>query len=206
LSRSILSKSRWLSFVVLAACALPLPAAAQSYSDGHKFLEAVEKKKSEEVTDMLAATGGSVLINSRDLASNRTALHIVVQRRDETWLNWLLRRGANPNISDNKGVSPLLLACRLGFIPGVEALVKATAGVDEPSSAGETPLIYAVHSRNIPLMRVLLEAGANPDRADNSGRTARDYAKLDQGTLLAEIERNAKNTRTASSRNYGPSL
>jgi len=170
---------------------LPAPAAAQ-FSDSYKFLEAVKKKEGQEVTDMLAE-GSPSLINTRDVTSGEAALHIVTARRDLTWMQFLIAKGANVNIRDNRGVTPLVVAANLNFIEGVELLISSGARVDETNNAGETPLITAVHNRNIPMMRVLLKAGANPDRADNSGRSARDYARLDaNGALLNVIESDAK--------------
>jgi len=198
--------------VLLVFAALSIwagPAAAQNYSDGYKFLQAVEKKDGEAAMELLDAPGSTV-INARDVANGRTALHIAVERRDMTWLNFLTQRRANPNLADNRGVTPLMRATQLGFHEGIAALVKAGARVDEPNSAGETPLISAVHRRDIPLMRVLLEAGANPDRTDNSGRSARDYAMLDgpQSSVMTEIERSAKTEggSRGSGEVYGPSL
>jgi len=187
--------------------ALSTPAAGQTRSEGHKFLQAVEKKDSRAINELLNAPG-STLINSRDLATNRTALHIMVEQRDQTWLEFLLKRGADPNLADNRRVTPLLLACRTGFLAGVQTLVKGGARVDEPNSAGETPLIYAVHSRDTELMRILLQAGANPDRTDNTGRSARDYARLEglQSRVWAELERSAKPSSARSSSSYGPSF
>ena len=185
----------------------PTPALAQ-FSESYKFLEAVKKKEGQEVTDMLAE-GSSSLINTRDLTSGESALHMVTKRRDLTWMQFLIAKGANVNIRDAKGGTPLVLSSNLGFIEGVELLVKHGARVDEGNIAGETPLIGAVHNRNIELMRILLKAGANPDRADNSGRSARDYAKLDSKstTLLAEIEANAKPKNPAGkAKSYGPVL
>ena len=141
-------------------------------------------------------------------SSASTALHIVIERRDLTWLNFLLAKGADPNLADSKGVTPLLLAVRMGFVEAVDALVKNHARLNDSNDAGETPLISAVHARNIPMMRVLLQAGADPDHTDNSGRSARDYAKLDgaDSAVLAELVKNAKTGRGASAGSYGPSL
>lgn len=196
----------------MAAALLALsivPAAAQNYSDGYKFLQAVEKKDGKTAIEMLDRPG-STLINSRDVSNGRTALHIAVERRDMTWINFLSQRGANANLADNRGTTPLMRATQLGFHEGIEALVKAGARVDEANDAGETPLISAVHRRDVALMRVLLSAGADPDRADNSGRSARDYAGLAgaNSPTLAEIERSAKDVgaRQAASGVYGPSL
>ena len=194
---------------LMALVAGAVPAAAQNYSDGYKFLQAVEKKDGTAAIALLDAPGSTV-INSRDVTNGRTALHITVERRDMTWLNFLTQRHANPNLADNRGVTPLMRATQLGFHEGIEALVKAGAHVDEPNSAGETPLISAVHRRDIALMRVLLKAGADPERTDNSGRSARDYARLEgaQSSTLAEIERSATDAggRQASAEAYGPSL
>ena len=203
--------SLWRSIVggiIAAVLVLGAPVAAQSYSDGFLFLKAVQDKDVEKADELLGKPG-SVLINSRDLTSGRTGLHIATDRRDVVWLVYLLNRKANPNIADNRGVTPLMRASRIGFFEGVEALVKAGAQVDTPSDTGETPLISAVLRGDTQMMRILLEAGANPDRTDNSGRSARDYARLDgRGSkTLAEIERSAKATAgDAEAEVYGPSF
>jgi len=194
-----------------ALLALGAPAAAQTYSPGYKFLEAVEKKDVAEVEKLLGKPG-STLINSRDITDGHTALHIAAQRRDIVWLVYLANKGANPNIADNHGVTPLTLASTLGFFEGVAALIKAGARVDEPNEAGETPLITAVHRRDTQMMRVLLAAGADPDRSDNSGRSAREYAALegDKSRTMEEIERHASDAAKPASREsgevYGPSF
>lgn len=196
--------------VILAAlaCAIVLagPARAQ-FSDSYKFLEAVKKKDGFVVTEYLNEPG-TTIINTRDLVTGDTALHIVTQRRDVAWIRFLAQKGADPNISNKKGVTPIALAASLGFVDGVDALISVGARVDEPSQTGETPLIAAVHRRDIQMMRVLLKAGANPDRADNSGRSARDYAALDGSSspTLAEIRNSAKPQQQQNQKVYGPSF
>lgn len=196
------------ALLVPAALATPMPAAAQFYSDGYRFLEAVEKSDGEAATQLLDEPG-STIVNSRDITTGDSGLHITIARRDLLWTRFLLQRKANPNIRNNNGVTPLSLAVQLGFHEGVETLVDKGAQVDVANSAGETPLISAVHRRDTQLMRILLEGGANPDRTDNSGRSARDYASLPgvSSAILAEIERSAESEQErAASRSYGPSL
>ena len=187
----------------LASLALAAPAPAQFMSDGYKFLEAVRKKDGNAVTDALEQPG-STLINTRDVTSGETGLHIVTNRRDLTWMQFLIAKGANVNLRDARGVTPLVAAVNANFIEGVELLVSKGARLDESNNAGETPIITAVHNRNLALMRILLKAGADPDRADNSGRTARDYARLGGGVLLTEIEANAKPKGDGRPKTYGP--
>lgn len=200
------------SFVLAVLLALglaaPIPAAAQ-FSDSYKFLEAVRKKDGEKVTSMLAE-GSSSLVNTRDYTSGESALHIVTKRRDLTWMQFLIAKGANVNLRDAQGATPLVTAASLGFVEGVELLVKYGARTDESNNTGETPLMTAVHNRNIPMMRVLLKAGADPDRADNSGRSARDYAALapNASSLLSEIETNAQSKDKAgkTAKSFGPRI
>lgn len=195
-----------LTMAVLLAggLAVAVPAQAQ-FSDGYKLLEAVKKLDGTKVTDMLADP--SVSVNTRDVTSGETALHIVVQKRNKVWVDFLLQQGANPNIADSKGVTPLMLAANLGFLEAVQSLVTGGARVDIADQTGETPLISAVHRRDAALVRALLKAGANPDRADNSGRSARDYAELDGrgGAILTEIEAAAKvKNGSGTAKVFGP--
>ncbi|MDE8653148.1 ankyrin repeat domain-containing protein [Novosphingobium sp. H3SJ31-1] len=191
--------------VLVGMACLASPAQAQ-FSDGYKFLDAVRKKEGQKVEDALNEPG-TTIINTRDVSNGETALHIVTQRRDLTWLQYLAGRGANVNARDGRGQTPLQIATSLGWREGVEYLVGRKAKLDETNNAGETPLISAVHQRDTALMRILLEAGADPDRADNSGRSARDYAKLDGkgSALLQAIDTYAKKgAKAASQATYGP--
>jgi len=204
-------KVRWRSAALAAAMAggvmLASPAGAQ-FSTGYKFLEAVKKKDGQEVTDMLASPASTV-VNTKDVSTGDTALHIVVARRDPVWIRFLAAKGANVNARNNKGETPLQLASNLGFAEGVEVLLKLGAKVDDANSTGETPLIAATHRKDAAMARVLLKAGANPRRNDNSGRSALDYATLDgrSNPVLAEIENAAKEgAAKPKTQIYGPKL
>lgn len=190
--------------MIIISAAAPAPAVAQGYSEGHKFLTAVEKRERNEVIE-LAGEPGSTVINARDVTSGRSAMHIVVGRRDLEWVQLLLALKANPDIADNRGVTPLMLAVQQGWLEGMQQLLVGKVRVDATNATGETPLIYAVHRRDSGMIRALLKAGANPDRADNSGRTARDYARIAGPTLLDVIESNATTSSGQSSAEvYGP--
>lgn len=195
--------------VVLGAAgiAMAVPAAAQNYSQGYKFLQAVDKREMADAIELLEKPGSTV-VNSRDITSGRTALHIVVARRDLTWMNFLKERGANPNIKDGSGTSPLMLASQLGFTEGLQALIGMGARVDDANDAGETPLILAVHRRDVGMIRTLLAAGGNADRADASGRSARDYAQTSSGAVRAVLSQdNAQTSAPApAAQTYGPSF
>lgn len=192
----------------LIGALLATPVAAQMFSDGYEFLKAVKDRDGEAVTEALNEPG-TTIVNTRDITTGETAMHIVTQRRDALWIRFLAQRGANPNIPNKKGVTPLQLAVTMGFIEGVEELIKHGAEVEVTDSSGETPLISAVHRRDTALVRLLLANKADPDRADNSGRTARDYAQLMIGnnSMLAEFERaDAERGEKGEAGDYGPSF
>lgn len=188
------------------ALALPGTAGAQVMSVGYKFLEAIKKKDGEAVEKALADS--TTIINTRDVTTGDSALHLVAQRRDYTWLNFLLYKGANANIRNDRGVTPLGIAVSLSWPEGAQLLIDRGARVNDPDNNGETPLIAAVHQRNIELVRLLLKAGADAARADNSGRSARDYAALlgSESAIANEIEASAKAAAQRKKNSYGPSF
>jgi ankyrin repeat protein len=169
---------RLLSVAVIGLAMVTTPAAAQ-FSDSYKFLKAVRDQKGQEVTEMLGDKG-STLINTRDIKSGEAALHIVIKRRDATWVNFLLAKGAKADIRDNAGDTPLLMAARIGFVDAVPLLIGQRANVNEANGRGETALILAVQNRDLAMVRQLVALGADPALKDSViGMSARDYAVRD---------------------------
>jgi len=194
--------------LALAALVAPLPAAAQ-FSESYKFLDGVRKKDGDVVNDMLNKPSTQI-VNTRDITTGDTALHIVTARRDLVWMQFMVAKGANVNARNAKGETPLEIAAELGFVEGVDFLISVGAHVDETNNTGSTPLIDAVSRRDLDVVRSLLHAGANPDRPDNSGRSARDYATLDgkESPILSEIDSSTKahGGESAAHKTYGPSF
>jgi ankyrin repeat protein len=206
MAQILLKKTFFLSLtaglIVPAAFGVVAPAAYAQFSDSYNFLKAVKDRKGEEAEKFLSEPG-SVIINTRDGSTGETALHIVIQRRDSTWLGYLLQKGANPNLADKKGTTPLMLATQLGYVDGIDWLVRKKAVVDQTNRSGETALILAVQLRNPEAVRALLKAGANPDKTDSrAGYSARDYAKQDgrASAIAAIIESNGKADTSATTK------
>ena len=200
----------WLSAGRAAALALALlsPVAAQAqFSDSYNFLKAVKDADGQKVTDLVQKPGSTV-INSRDVTSGETALHLVIARRDNTWLSFLLAKGANPNLADNRGNTPLMNAVQARFEDGVRTLLSSGAQIDKTNGSGETPLIRAVQLRDIGLVRLLVAQGANADKRDTiAGMSARDYAERDARTSgIVEVLTAAKPKAAPSGPVQGPTF
>lgn len=177
------------AFASLSICAVPAYAAASASS---AFLSAVRDGDGDKVTAELAKTATArTIINTRDPSTGETALHIVAKRRNLTWLNFLLQKDADPNIRDNSGSTPLMIATQLSWGEGIELLLGRRASIDLANNLGETPLIRAVLNRDLATVRLLLLNGADPARHDiGAGLSARDYAKRDPraSLILREID------------------
>lgn len=194
------------AWIAVAAISFSVPAAAQ-FSDSYSFLKAVDDRDGEEANKFLNRPG-TVIINTRDISTGRGALHIVVERKDSTWLAFLLQKGANPDVRDKEGLTPLMLATQLRFVDGVRILLAKNADVNDTNKQGETALIRAVQFRDAELVRLLLANGADPDRTDTlAGLSARDYAQRDRraASILAEIEKaDADKKPETEGRFFGP--
>ena len=191
--------------LALAIVAAASPVTAQQQSEGYKFLQAVRDAKGNEVLEILNKPG-STIINTRDRTNGEGALHIVVNRGDETYLRFLLQKGADANMRDSRGNTPMLLAVNKGLNGLIPILIAAKANPNSGNAAGETPLIRAVQNRDLATIRVLLANGADPDQADIiAGMSARDYAARDArnpaiNKVLAETPKKARRAAVAGPR------
>lgn len=165
--------------LILAAMLLAAPVAAQQQSESYKFLSAVREAKGNDVIAALDRPG-STIINTRDVTTGEGALHIVIKRQDATYLRFLLQKGADANLRDGRGNTPLLLAVQSGQGDMIPILVAAKANPNLSNQSGVTPLILATQTRSIDMVRQLLAAKADPDQVDRvAGQSARDYASAD---------------------------
>lgn len=169
------------------ALAWALPAAAQ-FSDSYNFLKAVRDADGDKATQLLSKPGAPVL-NTRDPNTGESALHIVIKAHNDTWVAFLLSKGALPDQKDRQGNTPLHIAALAGDPTAANYLLGQRAKIDPTNNNGETPLILAVHRRDLVVTRALIDAGANPKIADTiAGKSALDYAKEDpRGAAILKI-------------------
>ncbi|MAW98659.1 MAG: hypothetical protein CMN72_03225 [Sphingomonas sp.] len=180
----------------LAATAAPM-ASAQNFSEGYTFLKAVRDADGNKVTSIVNEPGQRI-INTTDPNTGDGALHIVTRRSDAAYLQFLLAKGADPNIRNHAGETPALIAVQTAFVRGLELLSAANANFNLADRSGQTPLILAVQMKTVPvpvrlkMIDILMKGGADPNQTDNiAGLSARDYAARETRSpaLLEAIEK-----------------
>jgi ankyrin repeat protein len=175
---------------LLLACAAP---AMAQFSDSYNFLKAVREADGNEAMKYLNKPGAPVL-NTRDPSTGETALHISVKAHQDSWVGFLLNKGARPDIKDRDGNTPMHYAALFGDPTALGYLISVSANVNAINNNGETPLILAVHRRDPAVVQQLVDAGADPKIADTiAGKNALEYARDDsRGAAVLKILQDAQ--------------
>lgn len=157
-----------------------------------------EKKLNEELLNILSSTGNNytenlerflldnkdnhdlkTVLNLRRGESGLTILHALssVANKDKDYDNavgLLLKAGADPNIHNDRGQTPL--HCANGY-NSIASLLKAGANPNQQDNQGKTPLHYAAKiGLDKKSMNLFLESRAKLDILDKQGKTPLDIA------------------------------
>ncbi len=92
-----------------------------------------------------------------------SALHICAQNEALHFLKCIIEKGANVNIKNSQGNTPLFEAIRYyGDKEFIQALIDAGANINEQNNDGDTPMIFATRMQRKEAIELLYKAGANP--------------------------------------------
>jgi cytohesin len=114
----------------------------------------------------------------------RSLLGWAAQMGDAVTAAALLAAGANPNLADGAGFTPLMYAVSLGHAPVIEALLKARPDLSLRSGGGKGLGRLAVETGSAEIVQALLKAGADFNAADPDERSPVLVAA--QGVSFAE--------------------
>ena len=99
---------------------------------------------------------------------------------NETTVRNLLKSGADVNLSDIDGKTPLHLVCGAGTETSnfdiLQILLMNGANVNAKDNKDQTPLFIACENDNLELVRLLLSAGCKPDVITANGNSAMKIA------------------------------
>lgn len=136
---------------------------------------------------ILGAADSSLLnaheVASKDAAANQTPQPPLGQIGSEDQAASLattvalLEHGADPNIPDALGQTPVFRACSVGGkTEHLKLLLQRGADVNACSRVGDTPLVIASQRSLEDMVAALLDAGADPNRRSLAGATALHWA------------------------------
>jgi hypothetical protein len=89
----------------------------------------------------------------------------------------LLEEGADPNIRDKDGNTPLHFAASKDCAEVARLLLEHGADPNAQDKNGETPLHIAASEGHVDVVRLLLERGADPSIRNRDGKTPLDIAR-----------------------------
>src|SRR3990167_1677409 len=108
-----------------------------------------------------------------------------------TRVKQLLAAGADPNIADNHGNTPLHHGSYNGHLEVVKKLLRGSddgVGADPNivNMSDKTPLLWASRNGHLEVVRELLSVGADPNIADNNGDIAAGVAAGNRKLKIVE--------------------
>jgi ankyrin repeat protein len=109
---------------------------------------------------------------------------------DPNMVRTLIRHGADVNVRDDQGLTPVMLAAARGNDGTLKALIAARGKVNPTTDEGETALMFAAQEGHTNAANVLLSAGANVAARDVRGKSASDHAFGPGAPALRRILRN----------------
>lgn len=121
--------------------------------------------------------------------SGNNVLHDAVSRKDVGLVEFLISRGADTEVQNHRGNTPLIVAAKIGACEVIEILLQHRANINGVGQthlsdmfAFSSPLSTATMTRNYSAIKLLLERGAKADQKDMYKRTALYWA-LNFGNL-----------------------
>lgn len=137
-------------------------------------------------------------MNPRTLAQmgyslDQTALMMVAKAGQTEIGSVLLQAGADPNLTDARGYSPLALAAENNCLAIAQALVAAGAEIDRATSGDETPLSLACGRGKTEVAQFLIDQGADIHKTNRDGETPliKAAAAIDLDLVRSLIDRGA---------------
>jgi uncharacterized protein len=139
-------------------------------------------------------------IDARDAANHDTALVYGIRDGKFTIAEYLLEAGADPNIADRRGFTPLHVAVTRDDIRIAGSLLDHGAQINARTQGdGRTPLMIAAAAGFEEMVELLLSRGADPSIVDSAGKPPLERAVECHRSGVVDILRKAGSVTAHSS-------
>ncbi|MEJ2601157.1 MAG: ankyrin repeat domain-containing protein [Anaerolineales bacterium] len=153
----------------------------------HKYIESIGSSLPQDAgKEIEAILDAGQDINQKDRGTGATALDIAARNNNAGAIRLLLDRGADPDIPNLIGRTPLVNAAVWGKTNSLKALLGYGANVNSIELWGGTALDAARDDNNYENVKLLIEAGADVNARDVDGNTPLMKAVLNK---QADIEK-----------------
>ncbi|GAM27745.1 hypothetical protein SAMD00019534_109210, partial [Acytostelium subglobosum LB1] len=148
----------------------PAPASTQtlfieSYQMADILLQLFNNKEFQTIDNLINQCGFSVNAQNQQGLS---ILHSSVINNNLIYSQYLLLKGANPNLQTMAQVTPLHLAPNLEM---AGTLIAAGAHINVVDEEGDSPAHYAIRESRAPVLDLLLKCGANANLTNDDGES-----------------------------------
>lgn len=154
-----------------------------------EFIKAINQGN-QKLVDLFVRAG--INVNACDELGN-SGLQIAIKNNFTIIANLLLKAGADADVKDASGLTPLLEACgkrTRGYKELALKLIENGADLNVLNNIGWTPLMLAISIGDSDIVALLLEYGANPEirtpKGDNAISLAKKFGYEDIVTLISD--------------------
>jgi ankyrin repeat protein len=160
---------------------------------GNSALHFAVERSLQEVISILVkeANANTNLVNNRGLTCLHLAASFPPSGQSDSIPNniarFLLANGADSNIADVTGATPLHTAASLGNEALVGLLIENGASPDVCDEEGETPLFYAVRDQRSSVVRKLCQYGVQTNTKNMDGETVLETALAVGDSAMVEL-------------------
>lgn len=148
-----------------------------------EFLQTVSYGNLDKVKEMIASNPS--IVNSQD-ELGFSVLHNLMCEEQFELLEYLIKKGADVNLKNKEGLSPIHLAC---YSENIRILLESGADIQSQDKQGDTPLHSLVKEgkEKIDVIEYLIKAGAKIDLKNKNGETPLDIAILREENQVIQL-------------------
>lgn len=145
-------------------------------------------------------------VNAQNVVTKNTALHLAVEYKRPRILLFLLDRGADMNLSNKQGWTPLQLAAKTDNCEALTLLLDRGAQVESRPQSGPTALHLAASARNWIAFDLLLMGGADINAWNMKGESLlhQQARKSISISIAAKLLDQGANIEARTSQGYTP--